>query len=74
MYRAVYSNRQLEEVLIDYWFNHFNVDSTKNVGMTQNLGHVLIGSYERNAIRPHVLGHFKGSVANAIELIWYGVS
>jgi uncharacterized protein (DUF1800 family) len=59
IYRAVYSNRQLEEVLVDYWFNHFNVDSTKNVAMTQNLGHVLIGSYERDAIRPHVLGHFK---------------
>jgi uncharacterized protein (DUF1800 family) len=59
MYRAVYSNRQLEEVLVDYWFNHFNVDSTKNVGMAQNLGHVLIGSYERDAIRPHVLGRFK---------------
>lgn len=59
MYRAVYSNRQLEEVLVDYWFNHFNVDSTKNVGMAQNLGHVLIGSYERDAIRPHVLGKFK---------------
>jgi uncharacterized protein (DUF1800 family) len=59
MYRAVYSNRQLEEMLVDYWFNHFNVDSTKNVGMALNLGHVLIGSYERDAIRPHVLGHFK---------------
>jgi len=59
MYRAVYSNRQLEEVLVDYWTNHFNVDSTKNVGMAQNLGHVLIGSYERDAIRPHVLGHFR---------------
>ncbi len=57
--RAVYSNRQLEEVLVDFWFNHFNVDSTKNVGMAQNLGHVLIGSYERDAIRPYVLGHFK---------------
>jgi uncharacterized protein (DUF1800 family) len=57
--RAVYSNRQLEEVLVDYWFNHFNVDSTKNVGMAANLGHLLIGSYERDAIRPHVLGHFK---------------
>jgi uncharacterized protein (DUF1800 family) len=57
--RAVYSKRQLEEVLVDFWFNHFNVDSTKNVGMAQNLGHVLIGSYERDAIRPHVLGHFK---------------
>jgi uncharacterized protein (DUF1800 family) len=59
VYRAVYSNRQLEEVLVDYWFNHFNVDSTKNVAMAQDLGHLLIGSYERDAIRPHVLGHFK---------------
>ena len=57
--RAVYSNRQLEEVLVDYWFNHFNVDSTKNVGMAPNVGHLLIGSYERDAIRPHVLGHFR---------------
>ena len=59
VYRAVYSNRQLEEALVDYWFNHFNVDATKNIGMTPNLGHLLIGSYERDAIRPHVLGHFK---------------
>jgi len=59
VYRAVYSNRQLEEVLVDYWLNHFNVDSTKNVAMAQNLGYLLIGSYEREAIRPHVLGHFK---------------
>jgi uncharacterized protein (DUF1800 family) len=59
MYRAVYSNRQLEEVLVDYWFNHFNVDSTKNVVMAPNVGHVLIGSYERDAIRPHVLGRFR---------------
>jgi uncharacterized protein (DUF1800 family) len=59
LYRAVYSHRQLEEVLVDYWFNHFNVDATKNVAMAPNLGLVLIGSYERDAIRPHVLGHFK---------------
>jgi uncharacterized protein (DUF1800 family) len=59
VFRAVYSNRQLEEVLVDFWFNHFNVDSTKNIGMTQNLGQLLIGSYERDAIRPYVLGHFK---------------
>lgn len=60
IYRGVYSNRQLEEVLVDYWMNHFNVDSTKNVTMfVPNLGHLLIGSYERDAIRPYVLGHFK---------------
>jgi uncharacterized protein (DUF1800 family) len=57
--RAVYSNRQLEEVLVDFWYNHFNVDAGKNVAQTQNLVHLLIGSYERDAIRPHVLGHFK---------------
>ncbi len=61
VYRAVYSNRQLEEVLVDYWFNHFNVDSTKNIARSQapNLGQILVASYERDAIRPHVLGHFK---------------
>jgi uncharacterized protein (DUF1800 family) len=59
VFRAVYSNRQLEEVLVDFWFNHFNVDSTKNVGMAANQEHLVIGGYERDAIRPHVLGHFK---------------
>jgi uncharacterized protein (DUF1800 family) len=59
LYRSVYSNRQLEEVLVDYWFNHFNVDATKNVAMAPNLGMLVVGSYERDAIRPHVLGHFK---------------
>ncbi len=57
--RALYSNRQLQEVLVDFWFNHFNVDQAKNVAQTPNLVHLLIGSYERDAIRPHVLGHFK---------------
>ena len=57
--RAVYSNRQLEEVLVDFWFNHFNVDSTKNINLAPNLGFLLIGSYEHDAIRPNVLGHFK---------------
>ena len=28
--RAVYSDRQLQEVLTDFWFNHFNVDARKN--------------------------------------------
>ncbi len=59
VFRALYSNRQLEEVLVDFWFNHFNVDQSKNVRQSQNLVHLLIGSYERDAIRPYVLGHFK---------------
>ncbi len=64
VFRAIYSNRQLEEVLVDFWVNHFNVDVNKNVQAVnspnvQNLMHLLLGSYERDAIRPHVLGHFK---------------
>ena len=59
VFRALYSNRQLEEVLVDFWYNHFNVDMAKNVPQVQNLEHLLIGNYEREAIRPHVLGHFK---------------
>lgn len=51
--RAIYSNRQLEEVLTDFWFNHFNVFEGK-----QSIRPALV-SYERDAIRPHVLGHFK---------------
>jgi uncharacterized protein (DUF1800 family) len=51
--RAVYSNRQLEEVLTDFWFNHFNVDARK--GQVR----FLLTEYEREAIRPHVLGNFR---------------
>lgn len=53
LYRAIYSNRQLEEVLVDFWVNHFNVFNGKNQIR------LLLTSYERDAIRPHVLGHFK---------------
>ncbi len=64
VFRAIYSNRQLEEVLVDFWYNHFNVDINKNVRppngpQIPNLLDLEIGSYERDAIRPHVLGHFK---------------
>jgi uncharacterized protein (DUF1800 family) len=51
--RALYSNRQLEEVLVDFWFNHFNVYEAK-----QN-DRPLLASFERDAIRPNVFGHFK---------------
>ena len=61
LYRAVYSNRQLEEVLVDFWFNHFNVYEAKQVQLQGpvNAYRTLLSSYERDAIRPHVLGHFK---------------
>jgi len=53
LYRAVYSNRQLEEVLTDFWYNHFNVFLDKGADR------YLVTSYERDAIRPHVMGKFK---------------
>jgi uncharacterized protein (DUF1800 family) len=51
--RAIDSPRQLEEVMVDFWFNHFNVFSGKGIDRA------LIASYERDAIRPHVLGSFR---------------
>lgn len=50
--RAIYSDHQLQEILVDFWFNHFNVFIGKGAD------HYLIPSYEREAIRPHVLGKF----------------
>jgi uncharacterized protein (DUF1800 family) len=51
--RAIYSNRQLQEVLVDFWFNHFNVDARKGADR------FLLTEYERDVIRPHVLGKFR---------------
>jgi uncharacterized protein (DUF1800 family) len=51
--RAVYSERQLEEVMTDFWFNHFNVFVDKGVDR------LLITSYERDVIRPRALGKFE---------------
>ena len=51
--RAIYSDRQLEEVMTDFWFNHFNVFADKGVDR------LLITSYERDVIRPHALGKFE---------------
>ena len=50
--RAIYSDAQLQEILTDFWFNHFNVSLTKN--QIQQ----LVLPYERDAIRPHVLNNF----------------
>jgi uncharacterized protein (DUF1800 family) len=61
VYRALDSNRQLEEVLVDFWFNHFNVYEAKTVQQVNNPNalRAMLASYEQDAIRPHVLGHFK---------------
>jgi uncharacterized protein (DUF1800 family) len=51
--RAVYSERQLEGVMTDFWFNHFNVYASKGVDR------LLLTSYERDVIRPRALGKFE---------------
>jgi uncharacterized protein (DUF1800 family) len=51
--RAIYSDRQLEEVLTDFWYNHFNVFLDKGADR------YMVTAYERDVIRPHVLGRFK---------------
>src|ERR1700751_3207581 len=51
--RALLSPRQLHEVMVDFWFNHFNVFSGKG------LDDLWIGNYEQQAIRPFVLGRFR---------------
>lgn len=51
--RAVYSENQLQELMTDFWFNHFNVSVTK--GQSQP----FVLTYERDAIRPHTLGKFE---------------
>ena len=66
--RAVYSDRQLEEVLTDFWFNHFNVDARK--GPVR----FMVTEYERDAIRPFVLGRFRdllGATAKSPAMLFY---
>src|SRR5207249_52025 len=50
--RAVYSERQLQEVMVDFWTNHFNVFAGKGADRW------LLISYDRDTIRPNTLGKF----------------
>jgi len=51
--RATYSERQLNEVMVDFWLNHFNVFAAKG------LDRVFIADYDRDVIRPRVWGKFE---------------
>ena len=51
--RAIYSQRQLQQIMDDFWFNHFNVFAGKGDDRW------LLTSYERDVIQPHTLGKFK---------------
>ncbi len=51
--RAVHSNRQLQEVMVNFWRNHFNIDQRKD--QCQHLA----ANYEEQVVRPHVFGRFE---------------
>ena len=66
--RGIESKRQLTEVLTDFWYNHFNVFG--NNGQNR----YLVSTYERDTIRPHVLGNFREmlySVARSPAMLVY---
>ena len=51
--RAVYSERQLQEVMVNFWTNHFNVYAQKGADRW------FLTSYDRDVIRPNALGNFR---------------
>jgi uncharacterized protein (DUF1800 family) len=66
--RAVISDRQLEEVMVDFWENHFTVFAGKGPER------YFLGQYERESIRPHALGKFRdllGAVAKSPAMLYY---
>lgn len=66
--RAAYANNQLQEVMTDFWFNHFNVSISKNDCAE------FIPAYERDVIRPNALGNFTDLVlatAKSPAMLYY---
>ena len=66
--RAAYSERQLQEVMTDFWFNHFNVFIGKDADR------FLITGYEREVIRPHAMGKFEDlltATAQSPAMLYY---
>ncbi len=62
------SPRQLQEVMVDFWYNHFNVFSRKG------FNELLVGAYEQQAIRPHTMGRFRdllGATAHHPAMLYY---
>jgi uncharacterized protein (DUF1800 family) len=69
LYRSIASRRQLQEVMVDFWFNHFNVYMGKGV-----MGTIWVPSYEQDAIRPYALGKFRdllGATTHHPEMLIY---
>jgi len=66
--RAVISDRQLQEVMTDFWENHFTVFAGKG------LDRIFIPAYDRDVIRPNALGKFRdllGAVAKSPAMLFY---
>ncbi len=59
--RAIYSERQLQQVMDDFWFNHFNVFAGKGEDR------YYLTAYERDVIQPHALGKFKDLVTSTAK-------
>jgi uncharacterized protein (DUF1800 family) len=66
--RAVYSERQLYEMMVDFWENHFNVFANKDDDR------YLLTSYDRDTIRPFAMGRFRdllGATAHSPAMLFY---
>ena len=66
--RAVYSERQLQEVMVDFWTNHFNVFAGKGADRW------LLPSYDRDTIRPNAMGKFSSlleATAKSPAMLFY---
>jgi uncharacterized protein (DUF1800 family) len=66
--QAARSERQLEEVLVDFWYNHFNVFVGKD------RVRYFLPEYDRETIRPHAMGSFRallGAVAKSPAMLYY---
>ena len=66
--RALHSERQLQEVMTDFWFNHFNVFAERGVHRW------MVGGFERDVIRPNALGRFRdllGATARHPAMLMY---
>lgn len=66
--RSIYSERQLQEVMVDFWYNHFNVFANKGIDR------LWVGAYEREAIRPYAFGKFRdllGATARHPAMLFY---
>ncbi len=68
LWRSIYSERQLQEMMVDFWYNHFNVYIDKG------LDRLWVGAYEQQAIRPYALGKFRdllGATARHPAMLFY---